>query len=129
MIIGRGFLATALKNADLPEAVYYFGGVSSNALVTPRSIRKQLIEWLDVVEFATENDTYLVYASSITVETKETPYGRLKAAMELLAPENSLGIRLPAVYGVGEEHKGNRCRRGNVQRYWETEPKVEILCT
>lgn len=113
MIIGRGFLATELDKRDIPgEGIFYFTGVSSNSKLATNfedKIAEQMIDWVSLLGAVSLSKSYLIYASSATAEDKVTPYAKLKAIMEALVDLydiKALGVRLPAVYGPGEAHKG-----------------------
>tara|TARA_B100000212_G_C27261276_1_gene484620 strand:- start:74 stop:811 length:738 start_codon:yes stop_codon:yes gene_type:complete len=52
--------------------------------------------------YSTQNPVKILYASSSTAaEPWKNPYSMSKYAVELLAPENSLGMRFTTVYGPG----------------------------
>lgn len=112
-VIGRGFLATELAKRQLPEAVYYFSGVSSQMQLKGADKEKlmldELVRFLGLVTECAKTKKYLIYASSATVPYPNTDYAKLKSNMETIAQASTaptLGIRLPAVYGPGEAHKG-----------------------
>ena len=46
-----------------------------------------------------ENKCKVIYASSSSVKSNNSPYSMTKAACELMAPDNSIGMRFFTVYG------------------------------
>lgn len=88
-----------------------------------QSINETVIGFMNILELAKKNDARLIYPSSGNVYGRASPqsedvppmpindYARCKRICELLAkdnyPENSVGFRIFAGYGPGENQKGN----------------------
>ena len=112
MIMGKGFIANALKEVDLPKGIYFFDSPSSNVLFDENldyCMEKTVFDFMKVLQYARDHKRYLVYPSSATVYNKNTSYARCKAALEEIAEAyniKSLGLRIAAGYGPGEAHKG-----------------------
>ncbi len=108
-----GFIGKALSKVDLPPAVYFFDSPSSNVLFDDNldyCMEQTIFDFLKVLQYCRDTNTYLVYPSSATVYNKNTSYARCKAALEEIAAAypmvKSLGLRISAGYGPGEIHKG-----------------------
>jgi nucleoside-diphosphate-sugar epimerase len=100
-----------IPNKD-SEVIYFFGSPSSVILFNKNldyCFRETINSFLEVCSLAKKNNSYLVYPSSATVNNKNNSYARCKAALEEIAQGygiKSLGLRIAATYGPGEEHKG-----------------------
>jgi nucleoside-diphosphate-sugar epimerase len=121
-LMGRnGFLGSQLAKRigefetlpnDKSEVIYFFGSPSSVILFNKNidyCFRETINSFLDVCSLAKKNNAYLVYPSSATVNNKNNSYARCKACLEEIAQGykiRSLGLRISASYGPGEEHKG-----------------------
>ncbi len=114
-IMGKGLIANALRKIEdkLPVGVYWFNSPSSNVLFDENldyCMRETINDFLNVLQYCRDNNTYLVYPSSATVYNKNTSYARCKAALEEIAGAypmvKSLGLRIAAGCGPGEAHKG-----------------------
>jgi len=122
-LMGRnGFLGKALaerlveyettpnKNSDI---IYSFGSPSSVILFNKNldyCMRETIESFLSLCSLCKENNIYLVYPSSATVNNKNNSYARCKAVLEEIAQGygiKSLGLRISASYGVQEAHKGD----------------------
>lgn len=121
-LIGRnGFLgseiAKKLHKFDttpnrFSNRIFFFGSPSSVILFNKNidyCFRETINSFLEVCSLAKQNNIYIVYPSSATVNNKNNSYARCKAALEEIAQGygiKSLGLRISASYGPGEEHKG-----------------------
>ncbi len=113
-VMGQGgFIGSALMKRDLPPGVYFFDSPSSNVLFDENldyCMEQTIDDFLKVLQYCRDHDTYLVYPSSATVYNKNTSYARCKSALEDIAAAypmvRSLGLRIAAGYGPGEAHKG-----------------------
>lgn len=94
------------------EKIFYFGSPSSVILFNKNldyCMRETIDSFLSLASLCKENDIYLVYASSATVNNKNNSYARCKAILEEIHHAynlNALGLRISAAYGENEEHKG-----------------------
>ena len=92
--------------------IFFFGSPSSVILFNKNidyCFRETINSFLEVCSLAKQNNIYIVYPSSATVNNKNNSYARCKAALEEIAQGygiKSLGLRISASYGPGEEHKG-----------------------
>lgn len=92
--------------------IFFFGSPSSVILFNKNldyCFRETINSFLEVCSLAKQNNAYLIYPSSATVNNKNNSYARCKAALEEIAQGygiKSLGLRIAATYGPGEEHKG-----------------------
>lgn len=106
--IGK-FETTPNKNSNI---IYYFGSPSSVILFNKNidyCFRETIGTFLELASLCKDNNIYLVYPSSATVNNKNNSYSRCKACLEeihLAYGLNALGLRIAAAYGVGEGHKG-----------------------
>lgn len=125
-VMGRnGFLGSEIWNElklrgnqlnTLPdknsESIFYFGAPSSVILFNKNldyCMRETIDSFLSLASLCKQNDIYLVYASSATVNNKNNSYARCKAILEEIHHAyglKALGLRISAAYGPGEEHKG-----------------------
>jgi len=93
------------------DYVFLFGSPSSNNwynYALSYSVRETVENMLNALDFCQTNKIKLIYPSSATIYEGTTPYAKTKKTLELLAsiyPVKSLGLRIFAGYGVGEEHK------------------------
>lgn len=93
------------------EIIYLFGSPSSVMLYNKNidyCFRETINSFLEACSVIKQNNGYLVYPSSATVNNKNNSYSRCKAALEEIAAGyeiRSLGLRISACYGL-EEHKG-----------------------
>ncbi len=92
------------------DYVFLFGSPSSDIwykYAKNYSIRETIENFINVAEFCEENKIKLIYPSSATIYEGNTTYARSKGVLEALAPMygETLGLRIFAGYGVGEEHK------------------------
>lgn len=105
--IGR-FETTPNKNSNI---IYYFGAPSSITLFNKNigyCFRETIGTFLELADLCKDNNIYLVYPSSATVNNKNNSYSRCKACLEeihLGYGINALGLRISASYGPGESHK------------------------
>ena len=92
--------------------IFFFGSPSSVILFNKNldyCFRETINSFIEVCSLAKQNNIYIVYPSSATVNNKNNSYARCKAALEEIAQGygiKSLGLRISASYGPGEEHKG-----------------------
>lgn len=105
----RHFETTPNKNS---HRIFFFGSPSSVILFNKNidyCFRETINSFLEVCSLARQNNAYLIYPSSATVNNKNNSYARCKAALEEIAQGygiKSLGLRISASYGAGEGHKG-----------------------
>lgn len=106
--IGR-FETIPNKNSNI---IYAFGLPSSVILFNKNvdyCFRETIDTFLELAGLCKENNIYLVYPSSATVNNKNNSYSRCKACLEEIHYGyglNALGLRIAAAYGPGEGHKG-----------------------
>jgi len=93
------------------DYVFLFGSPSSNHwynYALSYSVRETVENFMNTLDFCQVNNIKLIYPSSATIFEGTTSYSKSKKIIELLAsiyPVKSLGLRIFAGYGVGEEHK------------------------
>jgi UDP-glucose 4-epimerase len=92
------------------DYVFLFGSPSSDIwykYAKNYSIRETIENFINTAEFCQRHGIKLVYPSSGVVYEGLTTYARSKRVLEALAPMygKTLGLRIFAGYGVGEEHK------------------------
>ena len=94
------------------DTIYFFGSPSSVILFNKNidyCMKETIDGFMNVASFCKNNNTYLVYPSSATVNNKNNSYARCKAALEEIHAAygiKALGLRISASYGPGEAHKG-----------------------
>jgi UDP-glucose 4-epimerase len=97
------------------DYVFLFGSPSSNHwfnYALSYSVRETVENFMNALDFCQTNDIKLIYPSSATIYEGTTSYAKTKKILELLADIHtvrSLGLRIFAGYGVGEEHKKEYC--------------------
>ena len=105
----KEYSTTPSKDTD---TLYFFGSPSSVILFNKNMdycMRETISGFLTIASFCKQNDTYLVYPSSATVNNKNNSYARCKACLEEIHQAynlKALGLRISASYGSGEAHKG-----------------------
>lgn len=104
------FETTPHKDSNI---IYYFGAPSSITLFNKNidyCFRETIGTFLELASLVKDNNIYLVYPSSATVNNKNNSYARCKACLEEIHHAynlNALGLRIAASYGPGEDHKSN----------------------
>jgi len=107
----KGYRIETIPN-KYSNTIYFFGSPSSVILFNKNldyCFRETINSFLEVCSLAKQNNIYVVYPSSATVNNKNNSYARCKAALEEIAQGygiKSLGLRISASYGPGEAHKG-----------------------
>jgi nucleoside-diphosphate-sugar epimerase len=120
----HGFIGSALKNRllrmgwevySMPrpdiDYMFLFGSPSSNYWFE-QALEYSKVEtignFINAMDFCKEHNIKLIYPSSGTVYERKTPYSKCKYDLELLSKtyKKTLGLRIFAGYGAGEEHKG-----------------------
>lgn len=105
--IGK-FETTPHKNSNV---IYYFGAPSSVMLFNKNidyCFRETIGTFLELASICKDNNIYLVYPSSATVNNKNNSYAHCKACLEEIHEGyglNALGLRIAATYGPGESTK------------------------
>lgn len=93
------------------DYVFLFGAASSHEQFKEnmdRCYEDTINTFMSALQFCRDHKIKLIYPSSITVLTKETPYAHCKAALEEIQAgydTDSLGLRIACGYGPNEEHK------------------------
>lgn len=107
----QGYPVETIPRKD-NNRIWFFGSPSSVILFNKNldyCFRETINSFLEVCSLAKNNEIYVIYPSSATVNNKNNSYARCKAALEEIAAGykiKSLGLRIAATYGPGEGHKG-----------------------
>ena len=121
----KGFIGGALKKRlesmgwkvyPMPRCdvdyMFLFGSPSSDHWFSngmSYNIRETIDNFINAIDYCREHHIKLVYPSSATVYNGNTAYAKCKGIIEVIAScysQETLGLRIFAGYGVGEEQKG-----------------------
>ena len=108
-LISMGWKTYPTLRPDV-DYVFLFGSPSSDhwyKYAKNYCIKETVENFINAAEFCEFNNIKLIYPSSATIYEGNTIYARSKRVLEALAPMfgKTLGLRIFAGYGVGEEHK------------------------
>ncbi|BAF72481.1 sugar nucleotide-binding protein [Sulfurovum sp. NBC37-1] len=109
MIVGNGQIASALKECDRDDVVYFASGVSDSTCKDERAFDKE--KELLVKMLSNHKDKTFIYFSSCVITVPEYPknvYYRHKIQMEEIIKNNTENyyiFRLPQLFGKLKKHK------------------------
>lgn len=87
MIIGNGDIASALRDIDRDDRIYFASGVSNSAETRASEFRREMTLLADVTY--RNRGMHLVYVSSLSVFYSNTPYADHKRTMEYLVKKRA----------------------------------------
>lgn len=129
MIIGHGDIATALRDIDRDDRIYFVSGVSNSRETRESEFRRERNMFADVVY--DDRGTHVVYVSSLAVFYSNTPYAEHKKTMEWLVKKRAQRHTIIRVGNItwgsnpntlinylrGQKERGERLDIQDAQRY------------
>lgn len=111
MIIGDGDIASALKEIDRKDRIFFVSGVSNSSETRESEFQRE-----KNLLFNLKDEKHIVYVSSLAIFYSDTPYARHKRTMEQCIKTFAFTRRIPQNWTI--------IRVGNIS--WGTNPHTII---